>query len=78
MSGQSRRSRDPKGKGKAKMHQLEAQLKEQSDRMAAEKVANRRMLAMIIVRTEGKTIEEAYDELDRLEAETSAYEQGRK
>jgi hypothetical protein len=60
-SGESKRSRDHKGKGKAKIQQLEADLK-------AEKEKTRRLMAMVIARTDKISIEEAYKELDRQEA----------
>jgi hypothetical protein len=69
-SGESRRSR----KGKERMQQLEARLKEQDARLEKEKQKNRKMLALIIMRSEGKTLEEAYAELDRQEAEMEQFE----
>jgi hypothetical protein len=60
-SGESKRSRDHKGKGKAKIQQLEADLK-------AEREKTRRLMAMVIARTDKISIEEAYKELDRQEA----------
>jgi hypothetical protein len=69
-SGESRRSR----KGKEKIQQLEARVKEQDARLEKERQKNRKMLAVIIMRSEGKTLEEAYAELDRQEAEMEQYE----
>jgi hypothetical protein len=43
--------------------------------LEAERERNMRMMAGIIMRTEGKTIEEAYEELDRQEAEMLKYGQ---
>jgi hypothetical protein len=60
-SGESKRSRDYKGKGKAKIQQLEADLK-------AEREKTRRLMAMFIARTDKISLEEAYEELDRQEA----------
>jgi hypothetical protein len=70
-SGESRRSR----KGKEKIQQLEARVKEQESLLERERQRNRRMLAAIIMRSEGKTLEEAYEELDRQEAEMAQFEQ---
>jgi hypothetical protein len=69
-SGESRRSR----KGKEKIQQLEARLKEQDARLEKERQKNRKMLALIIMRSEGKSLEEAYAELDRQEAEMEQFE----
>jgi hypothetical protein len=69
-SGESRRSR----KGKEKIQALEARVKEQEARMEREKQKNRKMLALIIMRSEGKSLEEAYAELDRQEAEMELFE----
>jgi hypothetical protein len=74
-SGESRRSRDHKGKGKAKIQQLEAQLRQQASLLEIERQRSRRMLAGFIMRNEGKTMEEALAELDRQEAEMQQYEQ---
>jgi hypothetical protein len=74
-SGESRRSRDHKGKGKAKIQQLEAQLRAHASMLEAERERNRRMMAGFIMRSEGKTMEEALEELDRQEAEMLKYGQ---
>jgi hypothetical protein len=70
-SGESRRYR----KGKEKIQALEARVKEHESLLERERQRNRRMLAAIIMRSEGKSLEEAYVELDRQEAEMAQFEQ---